>query len=81
MKLTKPKLALLGCAFLGYMNQRTYEYGVGIKRSLLALFFEGRIFINYKLVSYDNYSILYLHTTIYTRMDSQKILMNIVLKN
>lgn len=37
-------------ALLGYCNERTYIIEVGIKRSIIALYHEFKIFVNYKMV-------------------------------
>lgn len=34
-----------------YFNENTYTFSIGLKRTFIALYYEGKIFINYKLVS------------------------------
>lgn len=56
MKVNKAKVAgLLGIAgTAGYFNENTYIYGLAVKRCSIALFYEARIFINYKRVGLFN---------------------------
>jgi hypothetical protein len=45
------KIAFIGIPTFLYLNENTYIACLGVKRSLVALAFEGVIYLNYKYVS------------------------------
>lgn len=45
------KISLIGIPALLYLNEQSYIACLGIKRSLVALAFEGVIYLNYRIVS------------------------------
>ncbi len=51
MKSLSKKIAFIGIPTFLYLNENTYIACLGVKRSLVALAFEGVIYLNYKYVS------------------------------